>query len=109
MHKTEIVQKPLPPRFASASLPRQPAAHPLLHCRREPGPIVSVAALTDSLGLGWVRMNDGSQFAQADPTRHRHTDLTDHLAGMARHDRCSQDFIPPLSHVEFHETVFLAV
>ena len=52
-------------RVASPSLPRQPAAHPFLHRGGQSGPIVSIAALTDRLGLGWVRMNDRSQSAQA--------------------------------------------
>src|SRR5258708_6206097 len=45
-------------------------------------------------------MNHRSQFAQADSRCHRHTDFTDHLAGMARYDGCSE---------EFHKTIFLTV
>src|SRR5216683_7869059 len=96
-------------RVASASLPRQPAAHPFLHRRGQSGPIVSIAALTERFGLRWVRMNHRSQFAQSDASRHRHTDFADHLAGMTRHDGCSEDFIVPFPDVEFHKTIFLTV
>src|SRR5438132_3109681 len=54
-------------------------------------------------------MNHRSQSAQADASRHRHTDFTDHLAGMACNDGCSEDFIVPFPDVEFHKTIFLTV
>src|SRR6267378_3594948 len=96
-------------RVASASLPRQPAAHPFLHRGGQAGPIVSIAALAERFGLRRVRVNDRSQFAQPDASRHRHTDFADHLAGMARNDGCSEDFIVPFPDVDFHETIFLTV
>src|SRR3989441_894821 len=73
------------------------------------GPIVSIAALAERFGLRRVRVNDRSQFAQPDASRHRHTDFADHLAGMARNDGCSEDFIVPFPDVEFHKTIFLTV
>ena len=93
----------------SLSLPRQPAAHPFLHGGCQSGPIVSIAALAEGFGLRGVWVNDGSQFAQADARGHRHTDLADHLAGVARDDGCAEDFIATFPDVEFHETIFLAV
>src|SRR6266540_263008 len=86
------------------SLPRQPAAHPFLHRGGQSGPIVSIAALAERFGLRRVRVNDRSQFAQPDASRHRHTDFADHLAGMARNDGCSENFIVPFADVEFHKT-----
>src|SRR5688500_16189342 len=94
---------------ASASLPCQPTAHPLFNCRGESRPIVSIAALADRFGLRGVRVNDGSQFAQSDASRHRDTDFADHLAGVTRNDGCSQNFIAAFPDVDFHKTIFLTV
>src|SRR4030095_6894048 len=81
---------------ASASLPRQPPPHPLLDCWSKPGPIVGIATLTEGFRLRRVRMKDGSEFPQTDASRHRHTDFTDHLPSMARHDGRPADCIRPL-------------
>src|SRR6058998_917580 len=89
----------------SAPLPCQPAPHPFLHRRSQPGPIVGIAALTNSLGLRRVGVNDGGQSAQTEASCHRHADFADDLAGMARNDGCSEDFIPALSDMQFHKTV----
>src|SRR5262245_43090276 len=94
---------------ASASLPRQPPPHPLLDCWRQPGPIVGIATLTEGFRLRRVRMNDRSEFPQTDASRHRHTDFTDHLPSMARHDGRPEDCIAPLPDVHFHETLLLTI
>ena len=65
--------------------------------------------MTDGLRLRRVRVNDGSEPAQADPRGQGHTDFADHFAGVTRHDGCPKDFIPPLSDVELHEPVLLTV
>src|SRR5439155_8453665 len=93
----------------SASLPCQPATHPLLHGRGEPGPIVGIATLTNGFGLRRVGVNDRGQSAQTKASRHRHADFTDHFAGVTRNDGCSEDFIVPFPDVEFHKTIFLTV
>src|SRR6266850_4377616 len=86
-------------RVTSASLPRQPAAHPFLHLRSQPGAIVGIATLTNGFGLRWVGMNYRGQSAESEASLHRRTDFADHLAGMARHDSCSEDFIVPFPDV----------
>src|SRR6185369_1087345 len=96
-------------RGVLASPPGQPAAHPFFYGGGQSGPIVSIAALSERLGLRRVRMNHGSQFTQADPGRHRNTDLADHFAGMSGNDGCSEDFVAPFSDVEFHKAILLAV
>ena len=68
-----------------------------------------ITALAERFCLRRVRMNDRSQFAQTDPGRHGHTDFTNHLSGVARHDGRSKDFIASLLDMEFDETIFLAV
>src|SRR5947199_1393706 len=96
-------------RVASASLPRQPAPHPFLHLRSQPGPIVGIATLANGFGLRRIGVNDRGQFAQTEASRHRHADFTDHFAGMARHDGGAEDFIAPLPDVVLYKTVFLSV
>src|SRR6267154_3975036 len=96
-------------RVTSASLPRQPAAHPFLHLRSQPGPIVGIATLTNGFGLRWVGMNYRGQSAESEASRDRHTDFADHLSGMSRNDGCSEDFIVPFPDVEFHKTICLTV
>src|SRR5437762_7448679 len=54
-------------------------------------------------------MNHGSQFAEPDPSRHRHADFTDHLPGMACHDGCAKDFVASLPDVKLCKAVFLTV
>src|SRR5882724_2466922 len=97
------------PSSPLAPLPCQPAAHPFLNLRSQPGPIVGIAALTNGLGLRRVGVNDGGQSAQTEASCHRHADFTDHLAGMACYDGCSEDFIPAFSDMQFHKTIFLTV
>src|SRR4029450_1312760 len=54
-------------------------------------------------------MNHGSAFPQTDPSRHRHTDFTDHLPSMARHDGRPEDVIAPLPDMELYETLLLTI
>src|SRR6266568_7627962 len=93
----------------SAPLPCQPAAHPFLNLRSQPGPIVGIAALTNGLGLRRVGVNDGGQSAQTEASCHRHADFTDHFAGVTSNDGCAEDFIPAFPDMQFHKTVFLAL
>src|SRR2546422_250483 len=93
----------------SAPLPCQPAPHPFLNRRSQPGPIVGIATLTNGFGLRRVWVNYRGQSAQPEASRHGHTDFADHLAGMARNDGCSEDFIVPFPDVEFYKTIFLTV
>src|SRR5258706_363977 len=93
----------------SAPLPCQPASHPFLHRRSQPGPIVGIAALTNGFGLRRVGVNDGGQSAQTEASRHRHADFTDHLASVTSNDGCPEDFITAFSDMQFHETLFFAV
>src|SRR6266568_1977261 len=90
----------------STSLPRQPAPHPFLHRRSQPGPIVGIAALTNGLGLRRVGVNDGGQSAQTEARCHRHADFTDHFAGVTSNDGCAEDFIPAFSDMNFTKPSF---
>src|SRR6266496_1712564 len=97
------------PSSPSAPLPCQPAPHPFLHLRSQPGPIVGIAALTNALGLRRVGVNDSGQSAQTEASRHRHADFTDHFAGVTSNNGCPEDFIPTFSDMQFHKTIFLTV
>src|SRR6266498_6074301 len=93
----------------SSPLPCQPAAHPFLHRRSQPSPIVGIAALTNGFGLRRVGVNDGGQSAQTQASRHRHADFTDHFAGVTSNNGCPEDFIPTFSDMQFHKTFSFAV
>src|SRR5437667_3610288 len=93
----------------SSPLPCQPAPHPFLNLRSQPGPIVGIAALTNGLGLRRVGVNDGGQSAQTEASRHRHADFTDHFPGVTSNDGCPEYFIPAFSDMQFHKTVLFAV
>ena len=58
--------------------------------RGEPGATVRVAGFPQRLGLGRVGIHDGGEIVQRRAARDGIADLTDHLAGMRRHDRAAE-------------------
>src|SRR5262249_13383745 len=89
--------------------PSKPALEQPFDERREAGSVVGVGHFLDRLRLSRIRMNRLGDALQPKATRHRQSNLRDHLPRVTRHHGSADNAIAPGADVNFHKPIGLAV